>query len=228
MRQEFTLSGAIYAHYYEDENGVIKQHNPQPFIYDEKYCSTYDTPEYKKGSDILQALRLSYCLGIVGHELGGFYGLENLSLLDVGYGNGAFLKFCQKCSNIKKLYGYDITGIKIPGVEVIPDLHFVRADIITFWDCLEHFNDVSFLHNIDASIIVVSLPYCHIKEKGIQWFDTWKHRKPNEHIRHFDRISLMKFMRSYGWKNISLSYHEDIIRAGVDSPNILTMAFKRT
>jgi hypothetical protein len=225
MRNEFSLNGI---NYYEDHFGVIKQHNPQPFLYDEKYCSTYDTPEYKKGSDILQALRIGFCLGVINTHFGSDSNYK-MSITDVGYGNGAFLKFCQNHSFIfQEFYGHDVTGIDIPGVELIGDIRSIKSDIVTFWDCLEHFPEVDFLMSIDCKVLVVSLPYCHFRMKGIIWFDTWKHRKPNEHIRHFDNISLRKFMRYYGWDYLAQSYHEDIIRKGADSPNILTMAFKKT
>ena len=56
----------------------------------------------------------------------------------------------------------------------------------------------------------------------------WKHRKPNEHLFHFDENSLKNFMNSCGYKLIEISNIEDEVRTRYDKdlPNILTGIFK--
>lgn len=198
-----------------DEYGVIHQENPQPYVYDQTYVSTYDTPEYQRNSDILQALRLGFVIGSLGYKPD--------SILDYGYGNGAFMKFIRP--HIDKVYGYDVTCLPVDGCHIVKELR--KVDVITFWDALEHVHDLSFVKDLDCKMIVISLPWCH--EKGGDWFDTkYKHRKPNEHVHHFDIISLIRFMESIGWRDISDSHHEDIVRKSTHGrENILTMAFKR-
>lgn len=224
--EKFTSLGVMYE---RNEFGVITQLDPKSFVYDAKYSSTYDTPAYQKGSEILQAMRYGFCCAANGEYIE--------SILDCGYGNGDFMKFAKQKTH--QVIGYDITGVEVPGCVVEKDFSVVKhspVDVITFWDCLEHFYNIDFLGEIKAKTICISLPYCKFANilhdidaiAAMEWFDKWKHRKPDEHIRHFNRSSLIKTMKHYGWKDVAYSHHEDIIRKPVESgPNILTMAFKR-
>lgn len=199
--------------YLKDEYGV-HQINAEPFVYDEKYCATYNTDAYVRGNEILQALRLGFVIGV--------HSSIPASLADIGFGNGAFLKRCKDV--IPKLYGKDVSGIQLDFVENV--WHYPKCDVVTFWDCLEHIQSLDFLHDIPCDTICISLPYCHFD--SIEWFENWKHRKPNEHLHHFSPDTLTAVMGKYGWSAIATSHHEDIVRIGVNSlPNILTMAFKR-
>ena len=45
-----------------------------------------------------------------------------------------------------------------------------------------------------------------------EWFESWKHRKPDEHLWHFNRDSLNKFMERMGYVMISSTNIEDTIR----------------
>jgi hypothetical protein len=103
------------------------------------------------------------------------------------------------------------------------------ADVYTFWDALEHVPDLSFIEDLPCKTICISLPWCH-HYLGKEWLEKWKHLKPDEHLHHFNRDSLLRFMKSHGWgKEVGFSSHEDIVRKGDDEdrPNILTMAFQR-
>lgn len=205
-----------------NEDGLITQINPQPFKYDAQYSSTYDTPEYQRASDVLQALRLGYILGVCIEK--------PLSLLDFGYGNGAFMKAARQC--IDEVYGYDVTGVTVPEGCRVSHTPFAPVDVMTFHDALEHIQDLSFLKDLRARVVVISLPFCHYFEAGQQWFDTaYKHRKPNEHIHHFTPSSLSRTMERYGFLPLGdYSSHEDIVRKSTHGwqPNILTMAFTNT
>ena len=214
------MTTRFFSHGYEyeiDQHGVINQINPQPYTYDESYTLTYDTESYKRQSDILQALRLGFVIAS--------HGYHPQSILDYGYGNGAFMKFASQ--HTIKVYGYDVTGRQIEGCEIVEKIKPV--DVITFWDCLEHIHDLSFVKTLPCHTLVISLPYCHYFTAGKEWFDDqYKHRKPNEHVHHFDRNSLQRCMQHYGWTAIAVSTHEDIVRKSTHGlPNILTMAFKR-
>lgn len=221
-----------------DHNGVIKQLYPKPFVYDSKYVGIYDTPDYKRKSTTLQRLRLAFTEAMYDGEIG--------SLLDVGYGNGAFLSHVRSNSDIQNLYGFDISGVPVPAgclkAESIPMPGDVKGvDVITFWDCLEHFADLSFVKDIDANMIVLSLPCSKFHDlnywpansidgAAISWFKNWHHRKPNEHLHHFDKTSLRATMAMYGWKMLWTTSMEDMIRKSREQlrgPNILTAAFKR-
>lgn len=204
--------------YAVDDFGVINQLDPKPFVYDDKYVSTYDTEEYRKGNELLQAMRLAFVIGA--------HGSVPQSIQDNGYGNGAFMLYARKM--VPNVYGLDVTGVKVEGCEIVSGN--TLADVYTFWDCLEHIEDLSFLRKIKCNTICISLPWCHLSTKGKEWFDNcYKHRKPNEHLRHFTPRSLNFMMECYGWTSIATSHHEDIVRVSAHGlPNILSMAFKRS
>ena len=200
-------------HYCIDQYGVVHQLDAKPYTYDAGYVATYDTDAYRRDSDKLQALRLGFIIGA--------HGSVPDSLLDVGYGNGAFLK---AASIIPHRYGKDVTGVQVPGVSIVDN--YKQVDVITFNDCLEHIPDLSFLATLPCETLVISLPWCH--STG-HWFDNqYKHRKPDEHLHHFNADSLSLFLYAMGWNCVAVSNHEDVVR---ESPghwkNILSMAFKR-
>ncbi len=210
----FTAKGRKYS---IDVMGVITQTDHRPFVYDPTYSAIYDEEKYKRGSDILQALRFGFVSGAHGKPI--------KSLMDVGYGNAAFINFIKGI--VPFVYGHDITGVPLDGAYLMPE--FVKADVYTFWDVLEHFPDCSFLKDLPTETICVSLPYCHFHTGGLDWFENkYHHLKPDEHIRHFTPFSLSAFMHQYGWGMVAMSPQEDLIRKGnSDLQNILTMAFKR-
>jgi hypothetical protein len=209
--------------YERDGFGVIHQLNPKPFTYDAAYSATYDKPEYRVKSDLLQGMRLGFIVGAFG-------GMPD-SLLDWGYGNGAFMEFA-KYAGVRRVMGFDLTGIEVEECEIVSSPQL--ADVHTFHDVMEHIPDLSFVKDIPAKMLVVSLPWCHWADSSVdemnKWFSEWKHRKPNEHIHHFNKVSLTRFMKSMGWKLTATSTHEDVVRqakVGEFVPNILTVAFKR-
>lgn len=219
----FISKGVLYE---KNEFGVIKQSNPENFVYDAKYSATYDTEAYKRGSETLQAMRYGFATAAHGNPV--------FSILDCGYGNGDFMKFARQHS--KGVWGYDVTGVPVPDSCLTAPNIFQPVDVVSFWDCLEHFHDIDFLAELECQTICISLPYCRfnniVKEQSfddaVNWFNEWKHRKPNEHIRHFNRSSLKRTMQHFGWREVSYSHQEDIIRKPIDHyPNILTMAFKK-
>ena len=72
----------------------------------------------------------------------------------------------------------------------------------------------------------ISVPHCH--NTNDEWFEKWKHRRPDEHLWHFDQESLVKFMRRMGFVLCSSSNLEDTIRKNNDQTetNILTCIFR--
>lgn len=206
--------------YVIDEFGVVHHENPKPFIYDETYASTYDTPEYVRNNDILQSLRWGVVVGA--------HGTIPPHLIDFGCGNGAFLKSIN--NGRTKAWGYDVSPHEIEGVVKTKSL--MRVAVVTFWDALEHVQDVTKLvREIECHTICVSLPWCHIDMMGVSWFAQWKHRKPNEHLHHFNLTSIAKFMEKNNWSMLSYSNIEDKVRIAPASnqrlPNILTVAFRK-
>lgn len=201
--------------YKKDSNGVISQIECKPFNYDIEYSDSRYSHFSDRGN--ILNLRLGYIIGSIGKI--------PYSLMDVGYGNGDFLVRCK--SVIPQLFGNDIPpAYPTPeGVKFVDNITEQEVEVITFFDVLEHFHDIEFVKNLKCKYIIISLPWCYDGEND-EWFKTWKHRKPDEHIHHFTNLSLDAFMKSQGFKMINYCNLEDSIRIDKNlTPNILTAAF---
>ena len=212
--KEFEIQGVSY---FIDDIGIIHQRDPQPIDYNEEYIDTYRTPEYEENSRLLSAIRLAFVTGAIGKN--------PVSIMDVGYGVGDFLKMCKNVVMERK--GFDVTGVPVPEgcrqSEIISDY----AEVVTMWDVLEHFPSLNEVESLKCKYIAISLPWCH-KDKGLEWFESWKHRKPNEHLHHFNASSLITFMNGKGYKLLSVSNLEDKIRRPTTGePNILSTVFEK-
>lgn len=214
--QTFTLKGREYM---IDDFGALVQLDAKPYKYDAAYSALYDTPEYTRQNDILQAMRFGFCTAALGSPI--------RSIIDTGYGNGAFMKFAKKALPTPYVGGIDVTGVPVPaGCIQLETYQF--CDVATFWDVLEHIPNLSFLRDLPARVVAISLPNC-TAFRGEEWLlNEYRHLKPDEHVRHFDSVSLAKTMGYYGWQRIATGHHEDIVRRPANGvPNILSMAFKR-
>jgi hypothetical protein len=208
--RKFEIDGAEYK---TDRYGVVHQVNPEPYLYDGNYCATYDTPEYVRQNELLQGMRLAFAVGVHGKPI--------QSITDVGYGNGAFMKFAKK--QIPVVYGHDISGVPVPaGCDFIEDINLV-VDVLCFWDVLEHYPNIQFVKDLRCETIVLSLPFF----PGTDKFSTWPHRKPGEHLHHFTLESMRKWMWKMGWRMVAYSKHEDIVRRRDTDWNILSCGFRR-
>ena len=197
--------------YEKDSNGVVKQINCSPFSYDYSYADNYNT---LPTNDIMSHLRLGYVVGSLGKM--------PESILDVGYGNGAFLNLAK---NSTTCYGHDISQYPIPeGVSFVENILENYYEVISFFDVLEHFSNPYFLKDLNCKYIVCSLPHGHYLSD--EWFRSWKHRKPNEHLWHFNEESLIKFFDVQGYSKINTSDFEDVVRKSKETySNILSGVF---
>lgn len=199
-----------------DHNGVIRQIDRKPFSYGFDYSNAYN----RLGELGVRMAHLR--LGLVAGALGATG--KHIRLLDVGYGNGDFLKVASKAYTC---FGSDVSkAYPVPdGVGFVEDIFADQYDIVCFWDVLEHFEDVySAIDRLKTKYVCVSLPNCDYKSD--EWFESWKHRKPDEHLWHFNKDSLVKFFDSLGYSLFSGSYVEDVIRYDPNAEhNILTAVF---
>lgn len=209
------LLNKMLENYSTTDDGVIYQIKRNPINYTSEYSVAYD--RYGEMSNYMSHLRLGYIIGSIGHI--------PKSILDVGYGNGSFLRTCSKI--ILDCYGNDISGYKIPeNCIFIDDIKTKFFEVITFFDSLEHFEDIEFVKELNCKYICISVPWCHYRNDD--WFNNWKHRRLDEHLFHFDKNSLSKFMKRMGFKIISHTNIEDTIRIGKNGEsNILTAIFKK-
>ena len=198
-------------------DGRIKQLNIEPFKYDYSYSDIYNSDEYKFNSKLISYLRYGYVVGSIGKIPD--------SIVDVGYGNGEFLNVCK--NTVSHCCGYDISDYPVPdGVTRVNSILDNKFDVITFFDSLEHFEDISFVKDLKCNYVCISVPWCHYFSDD--WFENWKHRKPNEHIWHFNISTLTNFMLHCGFSLVSYSNIEDIIRKTISTdPNILTAIFRK-
>jgi len=200
--------------YASNEDGVIYQIERNPFDYTGHYNDYYK--DIKECTRYTSNLRLGYIIGSIGHI--------PESVLDVGYGAGVFL---EACDDIVDRYGYDISGWPVPdGCKFSDSLFYQSYEVITFFDSLEHMEDISFVKDLSCKYVCISVPDCHYFDD--EWFENWKHRKPDEHLWHFNKTSLEKFMTRMGYETINICNIEDITRKNYKNyTNILTGIFKK-
>lgn len=199
------------------QDGIIKQINTKPYPYDLAYSDSRYSIFNDRGN--ILNLRLGYIIGSIGKI--------PTSLMDVGYGNGDFLDSCAQF--IPELYGNDIQPAYPlnEGITFVDDITSQEVEVITFFDSLEHFTDIEWVKDLKCKYAVISLPWCY---NGLddEWFENWKHRKPDEHLYHFNEKSLETFMNRQGFKMINYCNLEDKVRIDKNlSPNILTACFQK-
>jgi hypothetical protein len=198
-----------------DKNGVIKQSTYDIIEYNPDYIKTrYLT--YPEKCVQMGYLRLGYIIGSIGRIPD--------SILDVGYGSGDFLKVCTNI--VPKCFGFDITNLPPPdNVIGVDSIYNNKYDVITFFDVLEHFENIYDITKLQCNYIVISLPWCHYYSD--EWFKNWKHRRPNEHLYHFNEKSLINFFNEIGYECLNYSEIEDTIRKTPEIKNILSAVFKK-
>ncbi len=184
----------MLANYKRDINGVIYQVDRKPYIYDISYtANSYGTAERNRRSSEMSHLRFGYVCGSIGRI--------PTSLLDVGYGSGDFLR-------VAKMMVADSCGNDIPpvfpleGIQLIEDIYSRDFDVVTFFDCLEHFENPYVIEKLRTNFVCVTMPWCNYTSDD--WFEGWKHRKPNEHLWHFNDESLTKFFDSIGFDMVNV------------------------
>ena len=203
--------------YQKLNNGLIKQISFENFKqrYDIDYIKQrYDS--YKELSIQMSYLRLGYLLGKIP---------EIESILDVGYGNGDFLSVSKNI--IKNCYGFEVNNYSIPEkCTKVENIYNQEYDVVCFFDVLEHFEDIYEIKNLKTKYIYISVPECHYFSD--KWFENWKHRRPDEHLWHFNLESLTKFMQEISYEKITHSNIEDVIRKPSSNyTNILSAIFKK-
>lgn len=201
-----------------------------------KYDAIYVASRYERYSttNAMSELRLDlihHLLSLyegVGSDIGYRYG----RLLDVGYGNGAFIRAAK--NDCWDAYGNDVNPTPYEGVRQVdlPNLPEwpVRYRVITFFDCLEHFEDLMearwVSHHTDWLVLSFpqmppNFPYEH---------KDWKHVRAGEHHLFFTPQSLAVIF-SHGGVKAELVYQgnpEDSIRGKLPGglPNICTAALR--
>lgn len=197
--------------YYMDMHGIVHQKEVLPFEKD--YGA--ERNGYKDKSMYLSYLRLGWIMSTIKSD-------KINSLLDIGFGNGDFLRAAQDFSVYT--YGYDLNYKYLPPGSKPGNLT-KKYNVVTMFDSLEHFNNLDIIFKIECEYLIISIPNCKYPFDD-EWMSNWKHLRPNEHLHHMNLISLLGFAIS-GYNYIAHSYFEDIIRKSDEERNILTVCLKK-
>ena len=149
-------------------------------------------------------------------------------ILDVGYGNGAFLKRARAAG--MSIFGIDLHnedfGIPVVGFDTPQDY-----DLVCFFDSLEHFPDFAPILRLRTRHVIVSIP--NTPGFILTAPRKWRHFKPGEHLHYFSRASLDGLMRGWGFpRRLAEGYPEDRLRGklaidGESYDNIYTAIYTR-
>jgi hypothetical protein len=174
--------------------------------YDAQYVGRYDAYP----TEGISLLRLAF---LEGYVRGG-------RLLDVGYGNGAFIRVAEAAGFAA--FGYDVHGEDYGIAEI--DIHADASewDVVTFFDSLEHFADLQPVRALfeRTRFVMVSVPQRPPDFPGDR---AWRHYRPGEHLHYFSEASLQRLVAR---PLLAASNVEDIIRRPAQGrPNILTCLF---
>lgn len=203
------------------KNGVIHQTSYKKIEYNYDYSNKYNN--YGEKANYLSYLRLGTLIGAI-KEI-------PQRILDVGYGNGAFMAAAHTL--IPHVAGCDLSPYPVPeGCHRAESLTDAPYDVVTFFDSLEHFDDISIIKALKCRYVFISVPWCHETDPGMPAFLNWYHRRPNEHLWHFNKESLVAFFAECGYKPVLEGLAvEDAVRKNASvapQPNILTALFTRT
>lgn len=194
----------------DEQTGVLTQIEREPFVYDEHYVDRgYVNRIPKETLERMSTIRYNFMTDNIP-----FGYPQPDGILDVGYGDGSFLRYAQ--SKGHKVTGYDITEAHHNGdFPITNSLSEGEYHVITFFDSLEHFSDITETIKSLAphKYIVVTVP-CLRTVFTDEWFKEWKHRKENEHIHHFSPYTLINFFINMGYELVTIGNPEDEIRKG--------------
>jgi len=149
----------------------------------------------------------------------------NRTLLDYGSGSGRVVEAAAAA-------GWNAAGCDVvPGrMGLAPhEAARVRWQAVTFFDSLGHLVDpAAVVRDLAAGWVMVSVPWCHRPEDWC-WFGPWKHRRPGEHLWHWNRDTLAAFFADLGYAEVVSGCVEDDFRPhpGQAEANILTAVFRR-
>jgi hypothetical protein len=166
-------------------------------VYDAEYAHQYDHRPHEE----MSRLRWEFIQQHLSLPPGS-------KILDVGYGNGAFLKFAGRAG--MKTFGIDLHGEDF-GIHEVTYSSPIEFDLACFFDSIEHFPDFAEIFQLRTRYAVVSIP--ETPDFLLSQPHRWRHFKPGEHLHYFSRASLDLLFRQWGLTTKLASGHpEDALR----------------
>lgn len=204
--------GDLPSGYVYDEYGFLKQVSHQVFEYTEEY-------KKRQGTNVAMSfLRLGWLSAHFSYER-----LRDMFVVDVGCGNGEFMKRAENL--FFHICGYDIVGDSITKHELM-NTHW---DMVVLSDVLEHFEDIDELFRMKWEYCMLSFPETPVVGT-FKELQSWRHFKPNEHIYHLYADGIVEWVEViHGAKVVDVGNFEDVIRTRWDEQktNISTVLIKR-
>lgn len=178
--------------------------------------ATYKESYYKGTSGIFSKLFVP--IGFAFYKIrGSFAKGENKLWIDVGAGDGGFLKTVEAQRKI----GVEISlaGRKImeeKGIETLLNENFLKtsglnADVISYWHVLEHvekpweYLEAGRRNLAKKGKIIIGIPNSDSFE--LKYFKKyWFHLVPEYHLWHFSKKSIELFLNKSGFKTDSIDY----------------------
>lgn len=166
------------------------------------------------------------------------------SLLDVGYGNGDFLKYLAKKKGAFRLYGIDSLKIDFPGIQFIQGDFFTYAfkrsfDVITSFMVIEHIEDPRlFVKKLYEYLEPGGFLFISTNNNGGMLYGVARFLKrfgvrvvydrvySDHHLQHFTNESLRRILQKNGFEVREFRNHNYPLKA-VDTPpaNFLVKKF---
>jgi len=187
-------------------------------VYDGDYAHQYDRRPHAE----MSCLRWEFIQQHLALRQGS-------KILDVGYGNGAFLHHARRAG--MEVFGIDLHGEEF-GITEVGYGSPIHYDLVCFFDSIEHFPQFHDVFRLDARHVILSIP--DPPNLLLSEPTRWRHFKPGEHLHYFSRESLDLLADGWGMRlKIAEGHPEDAIRGklaieGCVYDNIYTAIYGRT
>ncbi len=198
--------------------------------YDQRYVAErYDRYPTTEAMSQLRLRVLEHVLYLDEAVPQGYrFGMRKGPLVDVGFGNGSFIRHAR--ANRWDAYGLDVNPTEYEGVRRVTLAEALAAPrwrVVSFFDSLEHFEELAevrqLVENADWLVVSAPLPPRGFPTSG----EPWKHYRPGEHHWYFEEPRTLERVfttRRAQARVVYAGYPEDAIRGRAPSgaPNIQT------
>lgn len=210
LEQVIAKDGARLIWSQEDGVGFLEVKNEG--VYDEEYFQRYREMSQTPMAIALNGFRADLVRRHGGRVGGAF---EEITLLDVGIGDGAFLRALEEDRWIHR-FGADVNPAGIAYLEEHGQLGSLEDTygVVTFWDSLEHIRDPRWALRSAASVALVSIPIFADVEHVL----ASRHFRPDEHYWYFTRAGFIAFAKQEGFDVVDVLATETALgRDGIET-----------